>query len=48
MRIIIAGSLSAAEEYPIYLLYQIPNVPYASEIEAMMPIIIDGNLKKIA
>ena len=32
---------------PIYLLYEIPNVGYRDEIEAMVPIIIDGDFSKI-
>ncbi len=33
---------------PIYLLHEIPDVGYKDEIEAMSPIIIDGDLSKIA
>ncbi|MEK7582890.1 MAG: hypothetical protein AAB483_00575 [Patescibacteria group bacterium] len=32
---------------PIYLLHQIPKMPYTSEIEALMPIVLDGNLSKL-
>ena len=32
---------------PIYLLHQIPDVGYRDEIEAMKPIVLNGNLQKI-
>src|SRR3989344_4693339 len=32
---------------PIYLLYQIPEMPYTSEIEAMKPVVINKDLSKI-
>ncbi|MFA5098628.1 MAG: hypothetical protein WC461_00195 [Candidatus Paceibacterota bacterium] len=32
---------------PIYLLHEIPNVGYRDEIEAMSPIVIDGDFSKI-
>jgi len=32
---------------PIYLLYQIPEISYRDEIEAMRPIILDGDISKI-
>lgn len=32
---------------PLYLLNEIPNVSYRDEIEAMMPIVLNGDLSKI-
>ena len=32
---------------PIYLLHEIPDVGYRDEIEAMSPVILDGDLSKI-
>lgn len=32
---------------PIYLLHEIPDIEYRDEIEAMMPIIINGDFSKI-
>lgn len=32
---------------PIYLLHEIPDVGYRDEIEAMNPVILDGDLSKI-
>jgi len=32
---------------PIYLLHQIPDISYRDEIEAMQPIVLNGNLRKI-
>lgn len=33
---------------PIYLFHEIPDVGYRDEIEAMNPVILDGDLSKIA
>ncbi len=32
---------------PIYLLHQIPDMGYCDEIEAMEPVVVDGDLSKI-
>jgi nucleoside 2-deoxyribosyltransferase len=32
---------------PIYLLYPVPDMPYKSEMDAMDPIVLDGDLRRL-
>ncbi len=32
---------------PIYLMHHVPEMPYASEMDAMDPVVIEGDLRKI-